>query len=92
MRPRSSPSKSLLSHVNVSRSWLERRFLEEIGRSPGQEIRRQRLINARQLLLDTNMSLAAIADACGFDYLSHFSAAYKRQFGQAPSRERALAR
>jgi LacI family transcriptional regulator len=79
----------LVQDLNVSRSWLERRFLECVGRSPGEEIRRVRLEHARNLLLATNMPLAQIADACGFDYLSHFSAAYKRHFGGPPSRFRA---
>jgi LacI family transcriptional regulator len=84
--------EALLREVNVSRSWLERKFQLDVGRSPGQEIRRQRLERARELLRSTSMPLAAIADACGFDYLSHFSTAFRRHYGQTPSQYRALAR
>ncbi len=83
--------EALLQEVNVSRSWLERKFMADVGRSPGQEIRRQRLERARELLRSTSMPLAAIADVCGFDYLSHFSMAFKRQYGQTPSGYRAVA-
>ncbi|MGD1918600.1 MAG: helix-turn-helix transcriptional regulator [Pleurocapsa sp.] len=48
-------------------------------------LRSQRLEKARQLLLETNLSVSEIARIVGFSSLSRFGAAFKRQFGISPS-------
>lgn len=40
---------------------------------------------ARQLLLDTNKSIYEIGLQCGYDYPSHFSTAFKRNFNISPN-------
>ena len=45
----------ILREVAISRSSLERRFQEALGRSPAEEIRRVRLERTKQLLADTDM-------------------------------------
>jgi LacI family transcriptional regulator, galactose operon repressor len=75
--------------ASVSRSWLERRFKELLGRGPGDEIRRARLDRARELLVETDLKLRLIALQCGFKHLSHLSAAFKDSFGLPPSAYRA---
>lgn len=82
----------VLGRVGVSRSALERKFAHHLGRSPGDEIRRVRMNVARELLLDTNLPLAEIADQTGFDYLSHFSKAFRDAFGESPRKYRQLQR
>ena len=44
-------------------------------------IRQQKLRYANQLLIETNMSVSAIAEATGFADYNHFSKTYKREFG-----------
>jgi LacI family transcriptional regulator len=44
---------------------LCRHFTAELGRSPGEEILRQRMAKARKLLGDTNHPLHEIASQCG---------------------------
>lgn len=39
---------------------------------------------AKQLLLDTNKSISEIAETCGYDYVSHFSTAFKRKYNISP--------
>ena len=39
---------------------------------------------ARQLLLHTDKTISEVALACGYDYLSHFSTAFKRKYGINP--------
>ena len=39
---------------------------------------------AQQLLLYTDKSISEIAFQCGYEYLSHFSTAFKRKFGMTP--------
>ena len=48
----------------------------------------ERLQKARNLLLQTNMSVINVALACGFASPSHFSKCYRSHFLTTPYRER----
>lgn len=69
----------------VSVSVLERRFKKYLHKSPKQFINETRLEYARRLLLDTDDSVANIANACGFADPSYFTRLYTRQFGCSPT-------
>jgi LacI family transcriptional regulator len=71
--------------VAVSRRLLERRFLECIGHSPGEEIRRTRIELAKQMLLDSDHPIYTIASACGFSDPARLNEAFRRSTGQAPT-------
>lgn len=43
---------------------------------------------ARKYLLDTDKSISEIASLCGYDYVSHFSTAFKRKWGVSPQQIR----
>ncbi len=75
----------ILDHVFISRTLLERKFRHELGRTPLVEIRRQRILRVKQLLSDTTMSMAEIAEACGFSSDVRLSTVFKELTGQAPS-------
>lgn len=77
--------EDLLKHVFISRTLLERKFRTELGRTPLVEIRRQRVRRAQQLLADTNLSVANIAEACGFSSDIRLSTVFKELTGQSPS-------
>lgn len=79
-------------HVVVSRRTLERRFQEAIGHSVAQEIRRLRIERAKQLLLDSGLTLAHIADQSGFRNAQSLSEAFKREVGMSPSEFRSFGR
>ena len=49
---------------------------------------RLRLIRARQLLKQTNLSIVELAYVCGFVSTPHFSKCYREHFGVPPSDER----
>jgi transcriptional regulator GlxA family with amidase domain len=49
-----------------------------------------RLRRARELLRNTDASIARVTAVCGFHSACHFSKAYRAQFGHAPSVERRL--
>lgn len=81
------PVARLASQVNLSTRQLERLFKEETGQAPQTTYLRLRLKHARWML-NTDLSLAAIAAETGFVDGSHLSKAFKAAFGKNPSEER----
>ncbi len=77
------------AHVRMSRSTLERNFRRYLNCSPQQEIRRVRLRKVQQLLRETDLSLARIAELSGFDHSQYMMAQFKKTFGKTPSQWRA---
>ena len=82
----------LLAVVPVSRRTLEMHFRQAIGHTPGEEIRRMQLEQAKRLLEDTDMSMAEIAAACGFTTQQHFAFFFRRAIGYTPSAYRRMQR
>jgi LacI family transcriptional regulator len=76
-------------HVAMSRRQFEQRFRKAIGRSPGDEIRVQRMDRAKALLMETRMGLSEIATRCGYQFVSGLSAAFRRVVGMSPTEFRA---
>jgi LacI family transcriptional regulator len=74
----------VLRAVPVSRSWLERRFQQSLGRSPAEEIRRVHLERAKQLLAETDMSVPDVAAAAGFRSREYLAYAFKQATGHTP--------
>jgi len=71
-------------HVALSRSTLQRRFAKALGRTPQAEIHHQQLQRVKQLLADTDWSLARIAEMAGFRHCESLCRLFKRQTGQTP--------
>jgi len=82
----------ILDAVPLSRSKLERDLRQLLGRSPNAEIRRVQLARVRELLADTDLSLAGIASRSGFPHVQYLCTAFKRHFHQTPGRYRASVR
>jgi AraC-like DNA-binding protein len=80
--------ESLASACNISVSALERRFRKHLDKTPHQYINEVRLDHARQMLLETDKPIGTIALETGFADHSHFTRAFTRAFGVAPSRAR----
>jgi len=78
----------VVKHVGLSRTPLERRMREAIGRTPGEEIQRVKFDEVRRLLDSTDFSLAVIAVRCGFEHPQYMAEAFKRLFGMTPGRYR----
>ncbi len=79
----------VLQHAHVSRSQLERKFRQHIGRSPQAEIRRVQLKKIRQLLLETDFPLKRIAELTGFEHMEYMCVLFKRFTGESPGIYRA---
>ena len=82
-----SPS-ALAQDVGMSTRQLERLFRRYLDRSPKRYYTELRLQKARNLLMQTDMSVINVALACGFTSPSHFSKCYRAQYDSTPYRER----
>ncbi len=78
----------LAAAVGMSTRQLERLFRRYLNRSPKRYYMELRLARARNLLMQTGMSVIEVALACGFTSPSHFSKCYRAQYGTTPYRER----
>jgi AraC family transcriptional regulator, glycine betaine-responsive activator len=78
----------LAHHAGLSRRQLERLFQKHLGCVPTRYYLELRLTRARQLLLQTSMSIVDVAFACGFVSAPHFSKCYRDYFGIPPRDER----
>ncbi len=82
-----SPS-ILAKDVGMSTRQLERLFRRYLNRSPKRYYMELRLQKARNLLMQTDMSVINVALACGFASPSHFSKCYRAHYNTTPYRER----
>lgn len=74
--------------VEASRSVLQRRFRLAIGRSINQELVAQRISSAKQLLAETQLPIATIAERCGFRHQEYMGTVFKAQTRQTPAQFR----
>ncbi|MFN7224144.1 MAG: GlxA family transcriptional regulator [Paracoccaceae bacterium] len=78
----------LADQVDMSTRQLERLFRRYLNRSPKRYYMELRLGKARNLLMQTDMSVINVALACGFASPSHFSKCYRSHYNTTPYRER----
>lgn len=78
----------VLRDVPLSRSAAYRRFRQQLGRSPKQEQMRLRVSRARELLEDTDLSVAEIGQRIGYEEAKYFIHVFKQQTGTTPLRYR----
>jgi len=78
----------LAKNVQMSTRQLERLFRRYLNRSPKRYYMELRLQKARNLLMQTDMSVINVALACGFASPSHFSKCYRAHYDTTPYRER----
>ena len=74
----------LADRLNVSRRHLQRIFAAQLGRSPQDWLKEQRLIRAHRLLQNAR-TVKEVAHGLGFRHVSQFSRDFKQRFGVAPS-------
>jgi len=79
---------TLARQVGMSTRQLERLFRRYLNRSPKRYYMELRLSKARNLLMQTDMSVINVALACGFASPSHFSKCYRAHYDTTPYRER----
>jgi LacI family transcriptional regulator len=76
--------REIVKQSGLSRTSLERRFRDVLGRTPQAEIRGVQMKRVRQLLAETDLPLERIAPLVGFSQASYLSHAFKRDVGESP--------
>jgi AraC-like DNA-binding protein len=71
--------------VGVDRTHFTRTFHQAQGMSPHAYIQHLKLTEARELLLNSGMSIKEIAASLGYSDPYTFSRAFKRKYGHTPS-------
>lgn len=78
----------LAGAAGSSRYHFSRAFREATGYPPYRYLIRRRIDAAKTLLLQDTLSIADVAQQCGFNSKSQFSAMFRRVFGTSPGRFR----
>ena len=78
--------QALARRVGMSRSSFAMRFKDTVGESAMDYLTRWRMIVAADRLATTGASIAAVANAAGYQSESAFGAAFKRIIGHSPRR------
>ncbi len=81
----------VVESAGVPRRTLERRFARAVGRSIHGEITRNRIENAKRLLLETDLPCCNVGTAAGFGSLKSFTRAFRLAVRCTPARFRTLA-
>ena len=74
----------VLRHLDISRSTLEKRFKNLLGRTPKAVILHVQLERAKQLLRETRVALSAVAERSGFGSVQYFIDVFGRKVGLTP--------
>ncbi len=78
----------LCDELGLSRTRLYELFSSEVHSGVAAYIRERRMIRARTLLKETELTVSSVAARCGFADYNYFSRLYKRRWGISPVKER----
>jgi YesN/AraC family two-component response regulator len=70
--------------LGVSKNYLTQIFHQELGISLWDYLNRYRVMQAKELLRQTDHSIASISSQVGFDDPAYFSRVFRRYVGQSP--------
>ena len=78
----------IAEHVNVSRTYASAIFKEELGITISEFIMRERILEAKRLLRETDLTVSAIADSLAFCSQSYFTKNFTAMEGITPGEYR----
>jgi AraC-like DNA-binding protein len=78
--------------VGVSEDYLSRVFSRELGLTPWDYLNRYRILQAKELLLNTTENIGIISHQVGFKDKAYFSRVFHKTTGQSPQAFRDLPR
>lgn len=85
-------NSELAKHIGISEVYLRKLFLSHFSVTPKQYILDVRIRKAKQMLIDTPFSVAAIAEECGFSSVYHFCRSFKQRTHKTPTQYAAESR
>ena len=80
--------QDIAQELDISQYYFSHLFRESVGISPYRYVIQQRVEKAKQLLIDTEMSIAEIALACGFNSQSQMTLHFRKLTGTTPKKYR----
>lgn len=80
--------EDICGEMNISRTYFHRLYFAAFGVTCRQDVIESRLLYATELLKNTDMSVAAIAEQCGYDSESYFMRQFKKHKNCTPSEYR----
>jgi len=75
----------LAARLGITDRYLRQLYKRHTGATPQQHAQARRLLRARQLIVDSNLSMTEIADIAGFGSLRRFNHSMKQAYGNAPT-------
>ena len=78
----------VINNSNYSHTHLSRMFKEEMNESLVQYLTDVKMANARDLLINSDISLEEICNILGYSSLSHFNNLFKKYYGLTPGKYR----
>ncbi|MGD9661547.1 MAG: helix-turn-helix transcriptional regulator [Porticoccaceae bacterium] len=76
--------EDIARELRVSPSYLTKKFKEDVGIPPHQFLLMLRIRKAKQLLAETDVDVASIADECGFSHQGHLTRYFTKDVGMSP--------
>lgn len=76
--------EDIASECGIDRSYFGKIFHHAIGQSPQSFLLHYRMMRACTMLQETDMTVAAVGAAVGYDNALHFSRAFKNLYGSSP--------
>lgn len=78
----------IAEHVNLSRTYASAAFKEELGITISEFIKRERLLEAKRMLRETQLSSSEISEKLGFCSQSYFTKQFTEMEGVTPQNYR----
>ena len=85
MAVRGLSAKELAQLSGMGRSAFFEQFTAATGQTPARYLRQKQMEQARWLLRETTVSVASVAQKCGFSSIYAFSRCFRRETGQSPT-------
>ena len=78
-------NESIAKELKISEVYLRKLFLNHLGTSPKQYILDMRIQKAKELLVESPLSVTDISRECGFSSVYHFCRAFKKRTATTPT-------